>query len=78
MESCLEEWLQYIKDKRRDYIHLNYFTVDQLVILQKEMVKICTGGKPSILIYPLLSAVKKNCTQGNEIKLRVQTLVLKL
>ena len=64
MESCLEEWLKYIKEKRRSYKHLNYFTIDQLVILQRELVKIGTEEHPSVLIYPLLSAVKRNCTPG--------------
>lgn len=64
LETCLEEWLRHIKDKRKTYLHLNYFTVDQLVILQRELVKIGTEEQPSLLIYPLLSAVKENCTPG--------------
>ncbi|XP_060597648.1 E3 ubiquitin-protein ligase rnf213-alpha-like, partial [Ruditapes philippinarum] len=62
METCLEEWLKYIKEKRKNHLHLNYFTVDQLVILQRELVKMGSDLEPSHLIYPLLSAVKENCT----------------
>ncbi|KAL4233165.1 hypothetical protein ACF0H5_007850 [Mactra antiquata] len=62
MENCLEDWLQHIKAKRKNYIHLNYFTVDQLVILQSELMKVGTDNEVSHLIYPLLSAVKQNCT----------------
>jgi len=64
MESCLEEWLEHIKQKRKTYIHLNYFTVDQLVILQQELVKMGSEDEPSKHIYPLLSAVKANCKPG--------------
>ncbi|XP_053396010.1 E3 ubiquitin-protein ligase rnf213-alpha-like [Mercenaria mercenaria] len=62
MESCLEEWLQHIKEKRKNFLHLNYYTVDQLVILQRELVKMGTESEPSHLVYPLLSAVKEDCT----------------
>ncbi|XP_060599995.1 E3 ubiquitin-protein ligase RNF213-like [Ruditapes philippinarum] len=65
MENCLMQWLQHIKDKRKQYIHLNYFTVDQLVILQKELVKVGTDQLPSNLLYPLISAVKKNCSHDD-------------
>ncbi|XP_053388233.1 E3 ubiquitin-protein ligase rnf213-alpha-like, partial [Mercenaria mercenaria] len=65
MENCLRQWLQHIKDKRRQYVHLNFFTVDQLVILQRELVKVGTEELPSHLIYPLLSAVKQNCTPAD-------------
>lgn len=64
METCLDQWLLHFKDKRKSYLHLNYFTVDQLVILQRELVKMGTQEEPSHLIYPLLSAVKENCTPG--------------
>lgn len=69
MESCLEDWLDHIKKKRKDYIHLNFFTVDQLVILQRELVKIKTEEPPSKYIYPLLSAIKTNCKPGKTRKL---------
>ncbi|XP_053396351.1 E3 ubiquitin-protein ligase RNF213-like isoform X8 [Mercenaria mercenaria] len=62
METCLEEWLKYINKKCKSYLHLNYFTVDQLVILQKELVKMGPDSEPSHLVYPLLSAVKDRCT----------------
>ena len=63
MESCFDKWMDFIKQKRKKYHHLNYFTTDQLVILQRELVKIGTNEEPSHLIYPLLSAVKSECTK---------------
>ncbi|KAH3727158.1 hypothetical protein DPMN_053084, partial [Dreissena polymorpha] len=65
MEKCYKEWLEYINKKRAEYYHLNFFTVDQLVILQRELVKIGSESEPSHLIYPLLSAVKKTCTPAD-------------
>ena len=65
LEVCLDEWLHYINEKRNTYLHLNYFTIDQLVLLQRELVKIGTDEEPSIMIYPLLSAVKKDCTPAD-------------
>ncbi|KAL3881536.1 hypothetical protein ACJMK2_027968, partial [Sinanodonta woodiana] len=62
MENCLEKWLDYINEKRNEYCELNFFTTDQLVILQQELAKMGKGQDPDIKIYPLLSAVKETCT----------------
>ncbi|KAH3728508.1 hypothetical protein DPMN_054465, partial [Dreissena polymorpha] len=62
MEKCYDQWLEYIDQKRAQYYHLNFFTIDQLVILQRELVKVGSDSEPSHLIYPLLSAVRKHCT----------------
>ncbi|XP_052087598.1 E3 ubiquitin-protein ligase rnf213-alpha-like isoform X5 [Mytilus californianus] len=63
LENCHKEWLQYINNKREENPLLNYFTIDQIVILQQQLVKVGTDKEPSPLIYPLLSAVKKNCSR---------------
>ncbi|XP_052215091.1 E3 ubiquitin-protein ligase rnf213-alpha-like isoform X2 [Dreissena polymorpha] len=60
METFLKEWLQYIKTKREEYNHLNYFTIGQLIILQRELVK--DEGYISNAVFPLLSAIKQNCS----------------
>ncbi|KAK3585587.1 hypothetical protein CHS0354_036774 [Potamilus streckersoni] len=62
MENCLDKWLDHINQKRSKYFELNYFTTDQLVILQQELVKVGPNQDLDIRIYPLLSAVKENCT----------------
>ncbi|KAK3585578.1 hypothetical protein CHS0354_036765 [Potamilus streckersoni] len=62
MENCLDKWIDHINQKRLDFLELNYFTTDQLVILQQELVKVGPDQTPDIRIYPLLSAVKENCT----------------
>ncbi|WAR07278.1 R213A-like protein [Mya arenaria] len=63
MEKCYGEWLEFIKEKRKIYIYLNFFTIAQLVILQRELVRMGTDEEPTLRIYHLLSAVKENCTQ---------------
>ena len=63
LEQCHDKWLDFIDDKREKYYSLNFFTIDQMVILQQELVKIGSGQEPSALIYPLLSAVKQGCTK---------------
>ncbi|KAK3585581.1 hypothetical protein CHS0354_036768 [Potamilus streckersoni] len=61
METCLKKWEEHINQKRLEYFELNYFTSDQLVILQQELVKFDMNEGPDNWIYPLLSAVKENC-----------------
>jgi len=63
MEDCLNDWRQHIGDERTRLYYLNYFTTEQLVILQGELSKVggdCKDGL-SRNVYPLLSRVKKNC-----------------
>ena len=40
LENCNKEWLEHIDSKRNQYPLLNYFTLDQLVILREELTKI--------------------------------------
>ncbi|XP_062573652.1 E3 ubiquitin-protein ligase rnf213-alpha-like, partial [Saccostrea cucullata] len=68
MEKCLEDWLQYIAEKREKYRQLNFFTIDQLVFLQKELVRSGTEKTVSNLIYPLLSIIKNNCSPADVIE----------
>ncbi|XP_061169263.1 E3 ubiquitin-protein ligase RNF213-like isoform X1 [Saccostrea echinata] len=63
MENCLEKWLKYIDQKRDEYHHLNFFTIDQMVILQRELVLMGGEVEPNDFIYPLLSIVKHDCTK---------------
>ncbi|CAC5415227.1 RNF213 [Mytilus coruscus] len=63
LEQCHDKWMEYISEKRDKFYLLNYFTIDQMVILQRELVKLGSDKEPSLLIYPLLSAVKSNCTE---------------
>ncbi|KAL3881524.1 hypothetical protein ACJMK2_027956, partial [Sinanodonta woodiana] len=61
-EHCLDKWIDHIHQQRWKYFELNYFTIDQLVILQQELLKVGSELGPDNSLYPLLSAVKENCT----------------
>ncbi|XP_062615790.1 E3 ubiquitin-protein ligase RNF213-like, partial [Saccostrea cucullata] len=63
MEKCLENWLNYIEQKRDEYHHLNFFTIDQIVILQRELVLMGGEVEPNDFIYPILSIVKHDCAK---------------
>ncbi|VDH97030.1 Hypothetical predicted protein [Mytilus galloprovincialis] len=65
LEDSHEKWLKYIADKRDKYYYLNYFSIDQMVFLQQELVKMGTKEIPSDLVYPLLSAIKQDCNQDD-------------
>ncbi|CAC5418279.1 RNF213 [Mytilus coruscus] len=68
LEQCHKKWLDYIDERREKYYLLNFFTVDQMVILQQELVKLGTEVEPSVLIYPMLSAVKQGCTKEDLVR----------
>ncbi|CAG2236705.1 RNF213 [Mytilus edulis] len=68
LEQCHERWLEFIDKKRDDYYVLNYFSIEQMVILQQELVKMGVECEPSNLIYPLLSIIKHDCTKENLVK----------
>ncbi|XP_076109129.1 E3 ubiquitin-protein ligase rnf213-alpha-like [Mytilus galloprovincialis] len=63
LEHCHERWLEFIDRKREDHYILNYFSIEQMVILQQELVKMGLEGEPSNQIYPLLSNIKHDCTR---------------
>ena len=64
-ENCHMEWLKYLSDKRNQCLELNFFTVSQLVFLQKELIKIGTDKEPSDLVFPLLSLIKPECSMAD-------------
>ena len=64
-ENCHTEWLKYLSDKRDQYLELNFFTISQLVFLQKELIKIGTDVEPSDLIFPLLSLIQPECSMSD-------------
>jgi hypothetical protein len=63
MEECLTNWLDHIRFVRKESYYLNYFTTEQLVILQNELAKVNSPEKAvPWTVYPLLSGIRKNCT----------------
>ncbi|XP_052243455.1 E3 ubiquitin-protein ligase RNF213-like [Dreissena polymorpha] len=61
LEKCLDEWLAHIKQNRSEFYFLNFFTTDQLVILQQELAKMGSERMLSPHVFSLLSAVKNDC-----------------
>jgi len=63
MEDCLKDWWQHVGDQRTKLYYLNYFTTEQLVILQAELAQVGSDQKNGLSahVYPLLSKVKRNC-----------------
>lgn len=62
MESCYEEWIDYIAEKRKVFYPLNLYTVDQMVLLQEEIAKYRNGNQVTQFLCPLLSVVKSHCS----------------
>jgi hypothetical protein len=63
MEDCLTKWLEHISSMRRESYYLNYFTTEQLVILQNGLANVNSLEKRvPCKVYPLLSGIRKNCT----------------
>jgi hypothetical protein len=40
LERCHGEWLEYVDDKRKQHPELNVYTVEQLVFLQQQLVRV--------------------------------------
>lgn len=68
MEKCLQKWLKDINIKREKYPHLNFYTMDQLVVLQKELAIVVNESEPSVQVYQLLSLTKEHCSKEDVMK----------
>ena len=64
MELCFTSWLDHVDAHRTEYPELNYFTTEQLVILQHEFSKLQENQEPSKKIYPMLHNISQNCNPG--------------
>ncbi|XP_071112725.1 E3 ubiquitin-protein ligase rnf213-alpha-like isoform X2 [Haliotis cracherodii] len=64
-EDFHDEWMNYVSDKRDEYLELNFYTIDQLVFLQRELIKLGTEEEPSVRVYSMLSLIKPDCTQAD-------------
>ncbi len=66
MNICLEEWHEFVDEKRSQCYQLNYYTTEQLVYLRHvlaEFLNLRTNLPAQSL--DLLSAVKSGCTQAD-------------
>lgn len=67
LADCLHEWEVFLDLQRDTHYFLNFFPVKQLVFLQHEIAKLETNQNPSGLLYPLLSVIKKDCSEDDVI-----------
>ena len=84
LEECYTDWLKHIEQQRSRFYFLNHYSTQQLVILCKEIVSLCCSDEKNIgnysvdpLVYPMLCAVKPNCTTedlGKAVKVAFQDL----
>ncbi|XP_060585974.1 E3 ubiquitin-protein ligase RNF213-like isoform X2 [Ruditapes philippinarum] len=65
MEICLKEWIEFVDEKRKKHEHLNYFTMNQLVFLQKEIANLIVNATISDNVFPLLAYVKAGCNKDD-------------
>ncbi|XP_062570766.1 E3 ubiquitin-protein ligase RNF213-like isoform X2 [Saccostrea cucullata] len=78
LEKCYEEWIKYIREKRSTFYPLNFFTVDQMVVLQEEIAQIRNGNGATKFLCPLLSLVKSNCSLRPDLEDAINTVQEKL
>ncbi|KAI5277308.1 hypothetical protein MUG91_G144n75 [Manis pentadactyla] len=61
MEKFLEEWKEFVAEKRAAHFYLNYYTAEQLVYLSTELKK----QAPSAAALTMLSFIRGNCSPGD-------------
>ncbi|XP_071112375.1 E3 ubiquitin-protein ligase rnf213-alpha-like [Haliotis cracherodii] len=64
-EDFHDEWMNYVSNRRDEYLELNFYTIDQLVFLQRELIKLGTEEEPSVRVYSMLSLIKPDCTESD-------------
>lgn len=69
LEICLIRWLEFINKKRDENPYLNFFSIEQMVILQRELANISDKDGKSNLIYPLLSRISEGFSIENLINI---------
>ncbi|XP_067673877.1 E3 ubiquitin-protein ligase rnf213-alpha-like [Haliotis asinina] len=64
-EEFHDEWMNYVSEKRNEYLELNFYTIEQLVFLQRELIKLGTDEQTSVHVYSMLSLIKPDCTESD-------------
>ncbi len=68
MEDELSEWKEMVKEKRRDFYELNYFSTLQLLTLRKELGTIKNSERSRAVVSPnviaLLKSISTQITSG--------------
>lgn len=61
LENCIEEWCNYVQEKRDIYDSLNFYTNSQLLTLRKELSEFLKTRKPSDPLINLCSIINFSC-----------------
>ena len=66
MNQCLQDWPEYVEEKRSRCYQLNYYTTEQLVLLRHQLAEFLKNRATlPAQILVLLSAVKSNCSEDD-------------
>jgi len=65
MEECLQSWNKHVNKERSRHYYLNYFTTEQLVILQRELAKLLDTRELDIRIFPMLYIIGHQYTHND-------------
>jgi hypothetical protein len=66
LKDCHMEWLNHINDKYEEFIELNFFRIDQIVCLRKEMSSFITSSNKNInyqQLFDLLFNINNSITR---------------
>ena len=58
LEKFLLDWKTHVNSQRTRHYYLNYFTTEQLVILQRELAKLNLSGKLDKRVFHLLHCIR--------------------
>ncbi|XP_032900200.1 E3 ubiquitin-protein ligase rnf213-alpha-like isoform X1 [Amblyraja radiata] len=62
LETCLQEWHEFMGKRRATFYHLNYYTAEQIVYLCSELGSFAAGNLLSEQVLAMLSFIKPHCT----------------
>lgn len=65
LQESLKSWKTHVEKQRSQYYYLNYYTTEQLVILQIELAKLLGAGKLDKRIFHMLHAIGQHYTYAD-------------
>ena len=61
MENCYLNWKEKVSDARKEYRELNFFTTQQLMLLRKEIAKVCHSHDLLVNNLQVLTLLESVC-----------------
>ncbi|XP_067860144.1 E3 ubiquitin-protein ligase rnf213-alpha-like isoform X2 [Heptranchias perlo] len=62
LETCFQNWCEFIEKKRAKFYYLNYYTAEQIVYLCSELGSFAAGKPLCEQVVAMLSFIKPDCT----------------